>query len=76
MQIERETNHERFLATENNLRVAGGEVGGEMGNRVMGMKEGMWCNEHWVLYATDESLNYTSETNKHYMLIKLNWNKF
>jgi len=27
------------------------------------MKEGMWWNAHWVLYATDESLNSTPETN-------------
>jgi len=29
----------------------------------MGIKEGTWCDEHWVLYATDELLNSTSETN-------------
>jgi len=40
-----------------------GEVGG-WGNWVMGIKEGTWCDEHWVLYATDESLNSTPETNK------------
>ena len=33
------------------------------GNWVMGIKEGIGCHEHWVLYATDESLNSTSETN-------------
>ena len=36
---------------------------GGWGNCVMGIKEGMWCHEHWVLYATDESLNSTHETN-------------
>ena len=34
-----------------------------MGNWVMGIKEGTSCNEHWVLYATIESLDSTSETN-------------
>ena len=29
----------------------------------MGIKEGTEYNEHWVLYAADESLNSTSETN-------------
>ena len=29
----------------------------------MGIKEGMGCDKHWVLYATDEFLNSTSETN-------------
>lgn len=31
---------------------------------VMGIKEGLWYNEHWVLYTADDSLNATSETNK------------
>ena len=30
---------------------------------MMDIKEGL-SNEHWVLYATDESLNFSSETNK------------
>ena len=29
---------------------------------VTGIKEGLRCDEHWVLYATDELLNTTSET--------------
>ena len=29
---------------------------------VMGIKEGT-CDEHWVLYVSDESLNSNSETN-------------
>ena len=39
----------------------------------MDIKEGMWYNEHWVLYATDESLNSTPETN--YILYD-NWIEF
>ena len=29
----------------------------------MGIKEGMWCDEHWLLYATDELLNTKSGIN-------------
>jgi len=36
--------------------------GGGWGNQVMGIKEGMCCDEHWVLYTTNESLNTTSKT--------------
>ena len=28
----------------------------------MDIKEGTWYNEHWVLYATDESVNSMPET--------------
>ena len=43
---------------KNKLRAAGGEV---MGGRVMGIKEDT-CDEHWMLYVSDESQNSTSET--------------
>ena len=36
---ERETNHKRLLIIGNKLRVAEGEVGGGVGNWVMGIKE-------------------------------------
>ena len=36
---------------------------GGCGNWMMDIKEGTWCDEHWVFYATDELLNSTSETN-------------
>uniref|UniRef100_A0A452R1A1 Thyroglobulin type-1 domain-containing protein n=1 Tax=Ursus americanus TaxID=9643 RepID=A0A452R1A1_URSAM len=29
---------------------------------VMGIKEGVYCMEHWVLYANNESWNTTSKT--------------
>ena len=29
----------------------------------MGTKEGTGCDEYWVLYVSDESLNSTPETN-------------
>ena len=36
---------------------------GEGDSLVMGIKEGMCCDEHWVLYATIESLDTPSNTN-------------
>ena len=71
----RETNHKRPLSTENKLRVPGGEVGGGWGNWLMDIKEGPCCHEHWVLYATDESLNSTPKLTRHYMLANLTLNK-
>ena len=41
MKSERETNHKRLLVIGNKRRVTGGEEGGQQGNPVMGMKEGM-----------------------------------
>ena len=60
--LERETNHERLWTPGNKLRVTEGR-GGEMSNRVMGIKEGLGCDEHWLLDATNESVNTTSKTN-------------
>ena len=60
MKSEKETNHKRVLTIGNKLRVAGGEG---WGNWVMDIGEGMCCNEHWVLYKTDESQTCTPETN-------------
>ena len=39
-----------------------GERGGEWDRLVMGAKEGTYCMMHWVLYATNETSNFTSET--------------
>ena len=39
-----------------------GEGVGEWDRLVMGSKEGTYCMVHWVLYATNESSNFTSET--------------
>ena len=47
---------------------------GGWGNWLMGTKEGTWCDEHWVLYATDEFLKCTSETNDVLYVCKLNLN--
>ena len=49
--------------TENKLRVAGGEVGKEWARWVMGIKEGICWDEHWMLHVSDESLNFIPETN-------------
>ena len=34
---------------------------GEWDRLVMGFKEGTYCMVHWVLYATTESSNFTSD---------------
>ena len=39
-----------------------GEGVGEWDRLVMGIKEDMYCMVHWVLYATNESSNFTSKT--------------
>ena len=40
----------------------------------MGIKEGICCDEHWVLYVSDESLNSTpARVNIHYVA---NWLEF
>ena len=63
MKTEREANHKRLLTIGSKLKVAGGEGRGDGIYWVMGIKEGTWSDEHWVLYATDESLNSTHKTN-------------
>ena len=45
------------------------EVGGAWARCVMVIKEGT-CDEHWVLYVSDESLNSTPEPILHCMLTK------
>ena len=39
-----------------------GEVVGEWDRLLMGSKEGIYCKLNWVLYATNESSNFTSES--------------
>ena len=36
---------------------------GEWARWVMGVKEGIYCDEHWVLYVSVESLNSILEIN-------------
>ena len=38
-------------------------VGGKWATWVMGIKEGICHDEHWVLYVSYESLNSTPKTN-------------
>ena len=55
----KETNHKRLK--ENKLKVDGVEADGGWARWGMGIKEGT-CDEHWVLYVSNESLDSTSET--------------
>ena len=41
----------------------GKQTEGFSGEGVMGIKEHTCCDEHWMLYVTDELLNTTSKTN-------------
>lgn len=63
MKSEREANHKR-RSFRKHPSVAGGEVVGEWG----GGRALRW-SEHWVLFATDESLNLPRKLVRHYMLI-------
>ena len=42
-------------------------MGGEWAKWVMGTKEGTCCDEHWMLYVSDESLNSTPENIRVYV---------
>ena len=59
--VERETSHKRLNDREQTMGWWR-EVSGRWVRWVMGTKEGT-CDEHWVLYVSDESLNSTPETN-------------
>ena len=52
-------NHERLWTQGNKLRVLEGREGGGWASPVMGIKEGTYCMEHWVLYANKEAWNTT-----------------
>ena len=55
-------NCERLWTLGNKLRASEGRGVGEWDRPVMDIKEGTYCREHWVLYATNESLNFESKT--------------
>ena len=57
---ERETNPKTLSDKEQTIGCPR-EVGGRWARWVMGTKEGT-CDEHWVLYVSDESLNSIPET--------------
>ena len=43
-------------------KVVKGRAVGKWVRPVKGIKKGMYCMEHWVLYANNESWNTTSKT--------------
>ena len=55
-------NHERLWTLGNQLRVVEGRGVGDWDRPVMGIKEGAYCIEHWVLYSNNESWNTTTKT--------------
>jgi len=54
--------HER-LWTLRNKRGFRGEEGGRLVSLVVGIKEGTYCVEHWVLYENNGSWIIVSKTN-------------
>ena len=52
----------RLWTLRNKLRASEGRGVGEWDRLVMGRREVMYCMVHWLLYATNESLNFTLET--------------
>ena len=56
-------NHERLWTPGNKLRALEGRWVGRWASPVMGIKEGLYCVEHWVLCANNESWNTTSKAN-------------
>ena len=55
-------NNGRLWTQGNKLRASKGRGLGDWDRPVMGIKEGTYCMEHWVLYANNESWNIASET--------------
>ena len=54
--------HERLWTLRNKLRASEGRRVRDWDRLVMGINEGKYCMEHWVLYANNESWNTTSKT--------------
>ena len=55
-------NHGRLWTLRNKLRVSEGRGVEGWGSLVMRVKEGTYYKKHWVLYATNETSNFTSES--------------
>ena len=55
-------NQERLWTLGNKLRASERTGVWDWDRQVMGIKEGTYCTEHWVLYANNESWNITSKT--------------
>ena len=62
IKIKREANHKRLLKTENKPRVAVGCWVEGWAKWVMGIKEGICWDEHWVFSVSDKPLISTPET--------------
>ena len=54
--------HERLWTLGNKLRASEGRGVREWDRLVMVIKESTYCTMHWVLYASNESWNFTSKT--------------
>ena len=54
--------HERLWTMGNKLGTSEGRGVAEWDRLGMGSKEGTYCMVHWVLYATNEASNFTSES--------------
>lgn len=63
MGVGRETKKPRILTVENKLVVSRGGRWGGWRKQVVGMKEGTFSDDHWVMNASAESLDCTPETN-------------
>ena len=61
--LDAETNHERLWTLRNKPRILEEKGVGGWVSLVVGIKEGTYCMEHWVLYANNESWNTTSKIN-------------
>ena len=57
-------NHDRLWTPGNKLRASEGRSVGDCDKLVMGIKEGTYCMEDWVLYANNEAWNTISNTNE------------
>lgn len=55
LELDRREGSKPLRLWRTNWRVAGGAVGGGWINWMMGITEGT-CDEHWMLYVSDESL--------------------
>ena len=55
-------NHDRLRTPGNKLRASEGMGMGDWDRPVMGVREGTYCMQLWVLYATNEASNFTSES--------------
>ena len=55
-------NLERLWTLETKLRASEGKGVGDWDRPVVGIKEGTYFMVHWLLYASNESWNFTSKT--------------